>query len=214
MSLWGSFLTHQGRLTFKWTHYFPVYEQHLARFVNRPAVVWEIGVGEGGSLQLWKQYFGAHVQVVGLDIVDKRHFAEDQIAVRLGDQADTRFLQQVLEEFGPPDAVIDDGSHIMSDVVATFRYLYPRISPTGVYIVEDLHTAYWPKYEGGLRAPGSFIELAKDLVDELNAEMTNGQVAPTNFTRSTLSIHFYDSMVVFERGRHVNKRALQMGSAG
>lgn len=84
----------------------------------------------------------------------------------------------------------------MDDVVSTFRFLYPRISPVGVYIVEDLHTAYWPQFQGGLRRPGSFVELAKDLIDELNADHSLGAVPPTDFTNSTLSMHFYDTVVV------------------
>jgi hypothetical protein len=147
-----------------------IYEQHLSRFRNRPALLWEIGVGEGGSLQLWKRYLGPSVQLVGLDILDKLSIGEDQIAVRVGDQSDTTFLQSVISEFGRPDAVIDDGSHVMEDVVSTFRYLYPHIAPGGVYTVEDILTSYWVEYRGGLRKPESFIEVATDHSDDLNAD--------------------------------------------
>ena len=77
--LWGTFLTHQGRVVQKLTHYFPAYERHSSRYVNRPVVFWEIGVAEGGSLQLWKRYFGPYAQIVGLDILDKSTFEEEQI---------------------------------------------------------------------------------------------------------------------------------------
>lgn len=168
--LWGTFLTHQGRVVHKWTHYFPAYERHFSRYVNRPVVFWEIGVAEGGSLQLWKRYFGPYAQIVGLDILDKSTFEEEQIAIRVGDQSDPAVLQDLLDEFGAPDVVLDDGSHVMSHVETTFRYLYPRMARDGVYMVEDLHTAYWPEFGGGLRAPTSFIEIAKDLIDALNAD--------------------------------------------
>lgn len=210
--IWGDFLTHDGRVAHKWTHYFPIYERHFARYQNRPCVLWEIGVGEGGSLQLWKRFLGPYAQVVGLDIVDKSECQEEQIAVRQGDQCDPVFLASVLEEFGPPDVVIDDGSHVMDHISATFRFLYPRLSPVGVYLVEDLHTAYWPEFGGGLGVPGSFVELTKGMIDELNAEHSRGSLQPTAFTATTLSIHVYDSVVVFERGRHLRKHAPQMGS--
>jgi len=209
--LWAGFLTHRGRVAHKWTHYFPAYEQHFSRYVDRPVVFWEIGVGEGGSLQLWKQFFGPYAQIVGLDILDRSEYEEDQIAIRTGDQSDPAVLQGLLDEFGPPDVVLDDGSHVMSHVEATFRHVYPRMVRDGVYAVEDLHTAYWPEYGGGLQKPGSFIEIAKDLVDELNAEHTHGALPPTEFTATTLSMHFYDSMVFFERGRHQTKNAPMMG---
>jgi hypothetical protein len=209
-NLWGSFLSHTGRVAHKWTHYFPVYERHFSRYVNRPVVFWEIGVGAGGSLQLWKQYFGPYAQIVGLDIADRSRFEEDQIAIRTGDQADPSVLQALLDEFGPPDVLVDDGSHVMSHIEATFRFLYPRIARDGVYVVEDLHTAYWPEYGGGLHAPGSFIEIAKDLIDALNADHTRDALSPTDFTATTLSMHFYDSMLVFERGSHQRKHAPKM----
>jgi hypothetical protein len=210
--LWRAFLSHVGPIAHKWTHYFPVYEAHLAKYRNRPMLMWEIGVGEGGSLQLWKGYLGPLAQIIGLDLLDKTECEEEQIAIRTGHQADPVFLQSVLDEFGAPDVVIDDGSHMMDDVGATFAYLYPRISPVGVYIVEDLHTAYWSEFGGGLGEPGSFIEMAKGLIDELNADHARGALAATAFTASTLSMHFYDSMVVFERGRHLRKHAPQIGA--
>jgi SAM-dependent methyltransferase len=212
MTLWADFLTNSGRLIHKWTHYFPAYEHHFQRFVNRPCLFVEIGCGQGGSLQMWKRFLGPHAQIVGLDIdPEAKAFCEDQIEVRIGDQGDDLFLQSVLDEFGTPDVVIDDGSHVMSDINTSFRFLYPRLSRSGVYLVEDLHTAYWDEYEGGLRKPDTFIEVAKGLVDELNAEHSRGALLPTEFTASTLSMHFYDSVVIFERGRHLPKHAPQIG---
>jgi hypothetical protein len=119
---------------------------------------------------MWKRYLGPHALIVGIDINPEcKKFEEDQIQIRIGSQSDTGFLQQVLNEFGTPNVVLDDGSHQMSDVVETFRFLYSRMSPNGVYLVEDLHTAYWEEYGGGLKREGTFIEVCKGLIDELNA---------------------------------------------
>lgn len=207
MNLWADFLTNDGRLIHKWRHYFPIYERHFARFVYRPVIFWEIGCGRGGSLQMWKRYLGPHAQIVGLDIRPKcATFAEDQIAVRIGDQSDTKFLDSVLAEFGAPDIVLDDGSHIMKHVVQSFTHLYRHLDRNGVYLVEDLQTAYSPRHGGGLRREGTFIELCKNLIDELYGMHHGGA---TEFTRSTLSIHFYDSVVAFERGLHGENKALK-----
>ncbi len=213
MSLWADFQTNtDGRLIHKWKHYFLAYERHLARFVGRSVTVIEIGVGEGGSLHMWKRFFGPHAQIVGLDIVPRcKAFEEDQIAVRIGSQNDPVFLDSIVDEFGAPDIVIDDGSHHMQHVAASFAHLYSRLSKNGVYLVEDLHTAYWPEYGGGLRAADSFIEIAKGLIDELNADFTRDQLEPTDFTRTTHAISFYDSIVVFDRGTYTNKSAPRIG---
>jgi hypothetical protein len=212
MTLWSDFLTNDQRSIHKWKHYFPVYERHFGRFVNTDVVFLEIGCGRGGSLQMWKRYLGPHARIVGIDVNSAcKSYEEDQIAVRIGSQADKAFLLGVCTEFGAPDIVLDDGSHKMSHIQASFDVLYPRVSRNGVYVVEDLHTAYWSQYEGGLKRVGSFIETCKDLIDALNADLTRGALAPSDFTSSTLSIHFYNSMVVFERGRHTRKFAPRIG---
>ena len=208
MSLWADFLTNDQRLIHKWKHYFPAYEAHFSRYINRDVVFIEIGCGEGGSLQMWKRFLGPHATIIGIDLRPEcKAFEEDQISIRIGDQSDVGFLESVLAEFGPPDIVLDDGSHVMTHLRASFAFLYPRMARTGVYFVEDLHTAYWPEYEGGLNAQGSFIELCKTLIDELNADHSREALLPTTFTHSTMSMHFYDSLAVFERGRHQVKSA-------
>lgn len=77
--LWAHFLGNaDGRMIYKWKHYFPIYERHLAPFVNRPTTLIEIGCGHGGSLQMWKRYLGPHAQIVGIDHDSKcASFEED-----------------------------------------------------------------------------------------------------------------------------------------
>jgi SAM-dependent methyltransferase len=212
MTLWSDFLNNDGRLIHKWKHYFPVYERHFQDFVYKPVTFIEIGCGQGGSLLMWKRYFGPHARIIGIDINPEcKKFEEDQIEVRIGSQQDEQFLQGVINEFGTPDIVLDDGSHVMSHMVASFQFFYPRMAKNGVYLVEDLHTAYWNEFQGGLRRANSFIELSKNGIDELNADHTRDALPPTEFTRTTLAMHFYDSVVVFERGTHTRKWAPEIG---
>ncbi|MBF0124458.1 MAG: SEL1-like repeat protein [Magnetococcales bacterium] len=213
MTLWADFLNNTGRPITKSTHYFPIYEKHFARFVGQPITFIEIGCGAGGSLQMWRRYFGPHATIIGIDINPMcKYFEEEQIFVRIGSQQDESFLQAVLDEFGTPDIVLDDGSHVQGHVVATFNYLYQRVSNRGVYMVEDLHTAYWPEYEGGLRHRGSFIELCKDLVDDLNAYHSRNANPPGLFTKNTVATCFYDGAIVFERGPHRHSQEQTTGN--
>lgn len=208
MGLYANFLAHRGRQADKWTHYFPIYERHFQRFRNQSVTLIEIGAAGGGSLQLWKGFLGPFAQIVGIDIHPGCKKAEEsQIAVRIGDQSDLAFLKSVVDEFGQPDIVIDDGSHMMEHINASFDFLYPRMSKNGVYIVEDLHAAYWPDFHGGRGEPQSFIERSKALIDELHADYSGAR--PTEFSKETLSIHFYDSVAVFERGRHIKKHSIK-----
>jgi SAM-dependent methyltransferase len=213
MSLWADFQGNgERRVIHKWKHYFPIYERHFAPFVNRSVALLEIGCGDGGSLQMWKRYLGPHAQIVGIDIEPRcTEFEEDQIAVRIGSQDDPAFLDRVVKEFGPFDIAIDDGSHVQAHVAASFEHLYPGLTKNGVYLVEDLHTAYWPDFGGGLGKPGTFVETAKKLVDELNADHQRDADAATGFTRTTHAICFYDSVIVFERGLWTKKWAPRIG---
>ena len=211
--LWQYFLCNNKKSMFKVLHYFPIYERHFSRYINQPIVFWEIGVSKGGSLQMWKHYFGPHAIIVGIDIDNlcKQH-EEHNIHICIGSQSDHTFLEDVITKFGIPDIVLDDGSHKMSDIKSTFSYVYDKLPKNGIYAVEDLHTAYWEQYGGGLRRDGTFIEYCKGLIDELNAFNTNGQLEPTKFTRETSSIHFYDSVIVFERAPHTKHLAIHTGA--
>ena len=128
------FRHHVGRRVDKWQHYFPIYDRHFDRFRGKPVRVLEIGVDHGGSLQIWKRYFGESAHIVGLDI-DPRcaEYQEDQIQVRIGNQSDVALLKSL----GSFDIVIDDGSHRLQDQLASFEALWP--STRGVYLIEDCH---------------------------------------------------------------------------
>jgi hypothetical protein len=212
MSLWQDFLTNDGKVIHKWAHYFPVYERHFAWYRNKSLTFLEIGVSKGGSLAMWQRYFGPLAKIVGIDIDErcKQHEAPG-IFVRIGDQGDEKFLQSVIDEFGVPDVVLDDGSHRMDHISKSFNFLYPLLPKNGVYMVEDLHTAYWAEFGGGIAEPDSFINIAKGFVDRLNADHSRGAVAPDLITRQTFGISFYDSIVVLEKGEVWRKEAPQTG---
>ena len=214
MNLYSHFLNNTGRPIHKNVHYFPIYERHFSAFVNRPLTMIEIGAGGGGSSQMWKQYFGPYARIVAIDINPAcSQFEDEQVKVRIGSQSDTSFLADVLDEFGVPDIVLDDGSHRMDDIATTFDWLYNRTAHNGIYLIEDLHTAYWKEFGGSFRSPPSFIERCKDMIDELNAHHTRGALPPTAFSQATRSMHFYDSVVVFERGRPLDSRSIITGNA-
>jgi cephalosporin hydroxylase len=196
------FRANRGRRIHKWLHYFDIYHRHFERFRRRRVTVVEFGVSHGGSLRMWRDYFGRHSQIVGVDIDPRcQAFEEPGVRVRIGDQEDRAFLRALADEIGPIDIVIDDGGHTMSQQIATFEELYPSLTSDGVFLVEDVHTSYWSRYGGGVRRSGTFVEYAKTLVDQLNAwHSREPGFEVDEFTRTTRSIHFYDSIVVFEKG--------------
>ena len=197
------FYGHQGRLANKWDHYLPIYERHMGKFRKRreqPVRLLELGVSHGGSLQLWRKYFGATARIFGVDVNPLCRAVDDaDLCVRIGSQADPEFLARVIGEMGGVDIVVDDASHVASHQRISFQTLFPVLSPDGIYIVEDLHTSYWYSFGGGLRRRGSFIEEMKALIDDLHVDFS--QARPRFPIHGTVeSIHFYESIVVIEKG--------------
>lgn len=194
------FLNNADKRLYKWIHYFDIYERHFSRFRNKAPVMIEIGVFGGGSLAMWRDFFGPDSTIIGIDINPecKAHEA-DGIEIFIGSQDDPTLIEQIFQKYPNVDIVLDDGSHIMEHMVASFELIYRRLNPKGVYMVEDTHTCYWPEYQGGLKKPESFMEFTKNKMDELNALHTRGAVPVSGFTKSTDCITCYDSIVVFER---------------
>ena len=110
---------------------------------------------------------------------------------------------------GGLDVVIDDGSHVMEHLHASFRTLFPLLSDGGVYLVEDLHTAYWPQYGGGYGRKSSFIETAKTLIDDMNCWYHQFGQQEKASANALGGLHFYDSIVVIDKiPMSVPRRAL------
>jgi hypothetical protein len=191
-----------GRLIHKWHHYFEIYDRHFARFRGQPITLVEFGVSQGGSLRMWRDYFGPQVQIVGVDINPNcRQFAEPGVRIEIGDQADRAFLRRLAASLPPVDILIDDGGHTMQQQIRTFEELFGKVAPTGVYLVEDLHTSYWSQWGGGVRRRGTFIEYSKDFIDRIHAWHSRDprRLPVSDFTRSVHSLHYYDSVLVIEK---------------
>jgi hypothetical protein len=197
------FESNRGRLIHKWMHYFDIYDRHFAAYRGKPVVVLEFGVSHGGSLQMWKSYFGPSAQIIGVDINPKcAQLAEDRVEVVIGDQEDRTFLRGLASRLGHVDVLIEDGGHTATQQIATFEEFWPCISDGGVFLMEDLHTSYWSSYAGGYKRPGTFIEYAKDLIDQQHAWHSKEEgFAVDEYSRTIRGMHIYDSVIVFDKGQ-------------
>ena len=99
----------------------------------------EIGIYSGGSLSMWRSYFGPGCQVYGVDI-EPACAAHEQEGVRvfIGDQADPDFWERFVAEVPRIDVVIDDGGHEVHQQITSLRCLVPWMAMGGVYICEDI----------------------------------------------------------------------------
>lgn len=194
----------------KWQPYFEIYEKHLSRFRHTPVSLVEVGVQQGGSLEMWSKYFGPSSTITGVDI-DPRcstiRYAETNISIVIGNQSDPKFWNNFLSGDKKIDIFIDDGSHYMNDQILTFEKIFPMMEEGGVFICEDTHTSYSPNLENaGFRSPKSFIEYAKEYVDVLHHSWMCTYDSSINSKKQLVkenlnSIAFYDSVVVFEKNQ-------------
>ena len=200
----------------KWVHYFSIYEQWFAPYRGKEIVFVEVGVENGGSIQMWRNYFGKQAKIVGVDIEERcKNFedANENIFVEIGSQDNENFWRAFKEKYPSVDILLDDGGHLSNQQIVTFREMFPHIKDGGLYMCEDCHTSYWDCYDkpdpqtgeqkllqhGGIGVDGTFIEFTKKLIDEINAFHTKGVLPPTYNTLNMGGIHFYDSVVVVEK---------------
>jgi SAM-dependent methyltransferase len=216
-TLYQSWITMPGG--HKWSHYFAIYQAVFGPRRDEPLRILEIGVLGGASLRLWKRYF-THpgTLIVGVDILPeciKFDAPTEGIRVRIGNQTDARFLNHVVEEFGPFDLIIDDGSHHSSHIIASFNHLYEHgLKESGIYFVEDLHANYWHPWRD---SRSSFLDMCKDLLEHMHAHYQRAAPQaflidkPSDQPMATLAvplittmikeIRFFDSIVAIYKGR-------------
>jgi len=215
-------MSHDGNISHKWEHYLKIYEMELGLLVARgqPLNLLEIGIQNGGSLQIWAKYLPPGSNIIGIDINDDcLKINQNGFHIFIGDATDSVFLNNILKDMSF-DIIIDDGSHISNDVIRTFTNLFQRLNPSGKYIIEDLHCSYLAKFQGGFQQEGSSIELLKLLIDSLNYDYFRDSVSQEEnkffdfYNRNIGRISFYDSIAVIEKYQNIKKRKFSTILAG
>jgi hypothetical protein len=190
-------------LVHKWHHYIPIYEKYFSKFKGKKIRFLEIGVDKGGSLQMWRKYFGNDAIIFGIDINHEcKKFNTETEQVRIGSQIDESFLKSVIEEMGGGvDIILDDGSHEMKHIVKSLLFLFPNLNYDGIYMIEDLHTAYWEHYGGGYYSNKNFFKFIRDLTDDIHHWYHSKKPKYLNISKDCSGIHIHDSIVVLDKNR-------------
>lgn len=211
---------HTGKVSDKWSSYLFVYDQILKNYRSMNVRLLEIGVQNGGSLEIWSKYFANAKLIVGCDInpkCAKLKYENSRIHVLVGDANSDEVKSNVIELSKSFEIIIDDGSHHSSDIIKSFARYFPLLEDGGIYIVEDLHTSYWKQYQGGLFYPFSSIGFFKYIVDIINyehwridqkqADLFNHFCQTYNFKIDAItlenihSITFFNSICVIIKGK-------------
>jgi cephalosporin hydroxylase len=187
-------------LSLKHSSYFYIYEELLQRYRGRPVVFVEIGVLNGGSLFMWRDYFGPGARIIGVDLNPQaKRWEQDGFEIHIGNQADPAFWRQFFAAVGDVDVILDDGGHTNEQQIVTSHESLPHIRDGGVLIVEDTHCSY--SREFGNPSRYSFMSYAKDLVDSVNSRFPLVHASNNELNRIVFSVGFYESIVSFHVDR-------------
>jgi hypothetical protein len=149
--------------------YTPVYHRYLADLRHEPIALLEIGIGDGRSIAIWRDYFRS-ARIYALDVHDYSHLDDERVTTIVADQSDRRDLRRAMETIGRElDVIIDDGGHYMNQQQISLGFLFPYVRSGGLHVIEDLNTSYWP-YRG-------FTAVYDDQPIDVNFDRTNTTLA-------------------------------------
>jgi hypothetical protein len=118
-------------------NYLPFYEKYLDK--NKIKKFLEIGIWQGDSIRMWREWFEPSTAVEAWDINPPLNVEGCQISQV--DQTNREDMFKSLTE-GVYDVILDDGAHRSDSMEISLGALFPF---TKYYIVEDLHAQFLPE---------------------------------------------------------------------
>jgi hypothetical protein len=205
-----------GKVSDKWDSYLDFYDNLFQPYKNNPISMLEIGVQNGGSLETYADYFEGAEHIIGCDINQncaKLTYQDKRIKVIIGDANAEETKKSILGIKNQFDFIIDDGSHISSDILNSFLYYFSILKPGGIYIIEDTHTLYDRSYGGGVLNGFSATEFFKKLIDVVNFEWWSSDISLENYLSTFFkrglppfirdgwvqSLEFHNSIIVIRK---------------
>jgi len=192
--------------SFKHTTYFDVYDRLLSPYKDKEICFVEVGVLNGGSLFMWRDFFGPKARIIGIDLNPAaKKWEKHGFEIYTGSQSDPDFWDNFILEVGPIDIFLDDGGHTYLQQIISAECLLQNIADGGMLIVEDTHTSYM---DGFGDKKHSFIHYAKLWVDKINTRFGKFNNDSSQSDRRVWSVEFFESIVAFK----VNKAATKVKS--
>lgn len=190
----------EGPGIWKWLHYFDIYERHFAKFRGQPINILEIGIYSGGSLDMWRDYFGPAAMIHGVDVQpDCLAYEREGVRVWIGDQSSASFWERFKIAAPMMDIIIDDGSHKPTHQITTLESLLPHLRPGGVYLCEDVHG--YPESAFAMHVHRMAHRLNEHAGFQKNKDDDDRRlVKPTTEFQAEISgIHLYPYVVIVEK---------------
>ncbi|MBT6231169.1 MAG: class I SAM-dependent methyltransferase [Candidatus Scalindua sp.] len=184
------------KLSIKNSSYFEIYESVFNSYIGKPITFMEIGVFNGGSLHMWKEYFGDAARIIGVDLNPiALELEKDGFEVYIGDQESKDFWQELKRKVGNVDIILDDGGHKNGQQIATLFNGVDLVKNGGIIAIEDTHTSYFRRFGNPSRF--SFINYSKKIVDVMNSRFQFVRPKKSKFYNYVWSINYFESIVIF-----------------
>lgn len=184
----------------KYNTYFNVYEHVFEKYVGKKITFVEVGVLNGGSLFMWREYFGDQARIIGIDLNPAAlKWVDHGFEIHIGSQSDPTFWEDLFLKVGNVDILLDDGGHTNRQQIVTVAKTLPYINDGGVLVVEDVHSSYMATF--GNPSKYSFINFAKKIIDSVNSRYHSLDKKLPLFRSSIFSVEFFESFVIFNVDR-------------
>ena len=196
------------RYSVKWSNYFSIYEEIFKKYEDKEIVLVEIGVGDGGSLHMWRNYFNKNCRIIGIEMnPDAKNLEKDGFEIFIGDQSKKDFWENFYKKVGKIDILLDDGGHRNIQQITSLVESIDHINEGGMIVVEDTHTSYMKKLGFGNPSKYSFINFCNVLIE--NIHRRNPMTLKDNniFSDKIYSLCFYDSIAVFNVSLEIKKKS-------
>ncbi len=90
----------------KHTTYFDIYDRIFSEYQNKNITFVEVGVQLGGSLFMWKKFFGDKARIIGIDLnPDAKKWEKDGFEIYIGSQSDPVFWEKFISDVGTIDVL-------------------------------------------------------------------------------------------------------------
>ena len=183
------------KYSIKWSNYFEIYEKVLIKYVNKKITLVEVGVGDGGSLFMWRNFLGNKANIIGIELnPNSKKLEKFGFKIFNGDQSSPNFWKNFYKKVGKIDVLIDDGGHTNLQQITTLMESIAHIKKGGKIIVEDTHTSYM-NYKGFKNpSKNSFINFSNTLIENIHRRNPMLKKKINLFSKKIYSVEYYDSI--------------------
>ena len=187
------------RFSIKWSNYFDIYRDLLSKFKKKKITLVEVGVGDGGSLYMWKSFLHKNSTIIGIDLnPEAKKLEKDGFKIIIGDQSKAIFWKNFYKKNGKIDVLIDDGGHTNMQQITTFVESLDFINDGGIIIIEDTHTSFMKKKGFNNPSKYSLVNFSSSIIENLHRRNPNIKKKMNIFSKKIYSIEYFDSIISFK----------------